>query len=62
MPKKIIPAVTARFKIIADLDIAERRAPQDGRIRRVFQGRKVDFRVNTLPSRCGEKVVSADFG
>lgn len=57
MPKKIIPAVTARFKIIADLDIAERRSPQDGRIRRVFQGRKVDFRVNTLPSRCGEKVV-----
>ncbi|MGB3310121.1 MAG: ATPase, T2SS/T4P/T4SS family [Nodosilinea sp.] len=57
MPKKIIPAVTARFKIIAELDIAERRAPQDGRIRRVFQGRKIDFRVNTLPSRCGEKVV-----
>jgi type IV pilus assembly protein PilB len=57
MPKKIIPAVTARFKIIAELDIAERRQPQDGRIRRVFQGRKVDFRVNTLPSRCGEKVV-----
>lgn len=57
MPKKIIPSVTARFKIIADLDIAERRMPQDGRIRRVFQGRKVDFRVNTLPSRCGEKVV-----
>jgi type IV pilus assembly protein PilB len=57
MPKKIIPAVTARFKIISDLDIAERRAPQDGRIRRVFQGRKVDFRVNTLPGRCGEKVV-----
>lgn len=57
MPKKIIPAVTARFKIIAELDIAERRMPQDGRIRRVFQGRKVDFRVNTLPSRCGEKVV-----
>ena len=57
MPKKIIPAVTARFKIISELDIAERRAPQDGRIRRIFQGRKVDFRVNTLPSRCGEKVV-----
>lgn len=57
MPKKVIQAVTARFKIIADLDIAERRAPQDGRIRRVFQGRKVDFRVNTIPSRCGEKVV-----
>lgn len=57
MPKKIIPAVTARFKIIANLDIAERRMPQDGRIRRVFEGRKVDFRVNTLPSRYGEKVV-----
>jgi type IV pilus assembly protein PilB len=57
LPKKIIPAVTARFKIIADLDIAERRMPQDGRIRRMYQGRKVDFRVNTLPSRYGEKVV-----
>ena len=57
LPKKVIPAVTARFKIIAELDIAERRLPQDGRIRRVFQERKVDFRVSTLPSRYGEKVV-----
>ncbi|AKG22136.1 GspE/PulE family protein [Calothrix sp. 336/3] len=57
LPKKIIPAVTARFKIISNLDIAERRLPQDGRIRRMFEGRKVDFRVNTLPSRYGEKVV-----
>ncbi|MGI8933438.1 GspE/PulE family protein [Leptolyngbya sp. BC1307] len=57
LPKKIIPAVTARFKIISELDIAERRMPQDGRIRRVFQNRKVDFRVSTLPSRYGEKVV-----
>jgi len=57
LPKKIVPAVTARFKIIANLDIAERRMPQDGRIRRIFDGRKVDFRVNTLPSRYGEKVV-----
>lgn len=57
LPKKIIPAITARFKIIANLDIAERRLPQDGRIRRLFEGRKVDFRVNTLPSRYGEKVV-----
>jgi type IV pilus assembly protein PilB len=56
-PKKIIPAVTARFKIIAQLDIAERRLPQDGRIRRVFDGKKIDFRVSTLPSRYGEKVV-----
>ena len=57
LPKQIIPAVTARFKIIAELDIAERRMPQDGRIRRMFDGRKVDFRVSTLPSRYGEKVV-----
>ena len=57
LPKKITPAVISRFKIIADLDIAERRMPQDGRIRRKFQGRKVDFRVSTLPSRYGEKVV-----
>ncbi|MEM7579182.1 MAG: GspE/PulE family protein [Mastigocoleus sp.] len=57
LPKKIIAAATARLKIIANLDIAERRSPQDGRIRRLFEGRKVDFRVNTLPSRYGEKVV-----
>jgi type IV pilus assembly protein PilB len=56
LPKKIIPAVTSRFKIIAELDIAERRKPQDGRIRRIFEGRKVDFRVNTIPSRYGEKI------
>jgi len=56
LPKKITPAVTARFKIMADLDIAERRLPQDGKIRRLYQGRTVDFRVNTLPSRYGEKV------
>jgi type IV pilus assembly protein PilB len=57
LPKKIIPAVTARFKIIANLDIAERRIPQDGRIRRRFEGRNIDFRVSTLPVRNGEKVV-----
>ena len=56
LPKKFTPAVTARFKIMADLDISERRLPQDGKIRRMYQGRKVDFRVNTLPSRYGEKV------
>jgi type IV pilus assembly protein PilB len=56
LPKKITPAVIARFKIMAELDIAERRLPQDGKIRRIFQERKVDFRVNTLPSRYGEKV------
>jgi type IV pilus assembly protein PilB len=57
LPKGLIPAVTSRLKIMADLDIAERRLPQDGRIRRMFRGRKMDFRVSTLPSRNGEKVV-----
>lgn len=56
LPRKVTPAVVARFKIMSDLDIAERRLPQDGKIRRIYQGRKVDFRVNTLPSRYGEKV------
>lgn len=55
-PKKIIPAITSRFKIMAELDIAERRQPQDGRIRRVFKRKTIDFRVNTLPSRFGEKI------
>jgi len=57
LPKSLTPAVTSRLKIMADLDIAERRLPQDGRIRRIFRGRKMDFRVSTLPSRHGEKVV-----
>lgn len=56
-PKKIIPAVTARFKIMSQLDIAERRMPQDGRIRRRYDNRNIDFRVSTLPSKHGEKVV-----
>lgn len=57
LPKHVVTPVIARFKIMADLDIAERRIPQDGKMRGVFQGRKVDFRVNSLPSRYGEKVV-----
>jgi type IV pilus assembly protein PilB len=57
LPRGLTPAVTSRLKIMADLDIAERRMPQDGRIRRMFRGRKMDFRVSTLPARNGEKVV-----
>ena len=56
LPSRLIPAVTSRFKILADLDIAERRQAQDGRIRRKYKNRVIDFRVNTLPSRFGEKV------
>jgi type IV pilus assembly protein PilB len=57
LPRSLTPAVTSRVKIMADLDIAERRMPQDGRIRRRFRGRRMDFRVSTLPSRNGEKIV-----
>ena len=57
LPSRLVPAVTSRFKIMADLDIAERRQAQDGRIRRRFRDRTVDFRVNSLPSRFGEKIV-----
>ncbi len=56
LPKSLTPAVTSRIKIMAELDIAERRFPQDGRIRRMFRGRKIDFRVSTLPGRNGEKI------
>lgn len=56
LPTKLIPAITSRFKIMADLDIAERRQAQDGRIRRQYKKRTVDFRVNSLPSRYGEKI------
>ena len=56
LPKSLTPAVASRIKIMAELDIAERRLPQDGRIRRMFRGRKMDFRVSTFPSRNGEKI------
>jgi type IV pilus assembly protein PilB len=50
-------ALVSRYKIMADLDIAERRLPQDGRIRVRFSGKDIDFRVSTMPSKHGEKVV-----
>jgi general secretion pathway protein E len=51
------PAIVSRIKIMADLDIAERRQPQDGRIRLRLQDRDVDVRVSTLPTLHGESVV-----
>jgi type IV pilus assembly protein PilB len=57
LPKQILPALVSRFKIMADLDIAERRLPQDGRIRVKLQGRDIDFRVSTVPAKFGEKTV-----
>ncbi|MCK4874008.1 MAG: Flp pilus assembly complex ATPase component TadA [Phycisphaerales bacterium] len=56
-PHSMSAAITSRLKIMANLDIAERRLPQDGRIRCVVQGRKLDLRVSTLPTAHGEKLV-----
>jgi type IV pilus assembly protein PilB len=57
VPASIIPAVTSRIKILSDLDIAEKRIPQDGRVGMELKGRHIDLRVATLPSAHGEKVV-----
>ncbi|HEY9719117.1 MAG TPA: ATPase, T2SS/T4P/T4SS family [Trichormus sp.] len=57
LPRAIMAALVSRYKIMADLDIAERRLPQDGRIRVRFSGKDIDFRVSTMPSKHGEKVV-----
>ena len=56
-PKHIAMAITSRIKVMANLDIAERRLPQDGRIPLVVQGRSVDLRVAVLPTIFGESVV-----
>jgi type IV pilus assembly protein PilB len=56
-PFRMKAAVTSRLKIMADLDIAERRIPQDGRIKLRILGRSIDLRVSTLPTIFGEKVV-----
>ena len=56
-PHKMHPAIVSRLKIMANLDIAERRIPQDGRIRAIMHGRKMDLRMSTLPTAAGEKVV-----
>ena len=56
-PKRIQNALISRYKIMSELDIAERRIPQDGRIRVRMTGKFIDFRVSTLPSKFGEKIV-----
>jgi type IV pilus assembly protein PilB len=56
-PQRLIPAIVSRIKILADLDIAERRLPQDGRIRTHLLGHEIDVRVSTLPTLHGEAVV-----
>ena len=54
---RVAPVVVSRIKVMARLDIAERRTPQDGRVSLALGGRTLDVRVSTLPSRAGERVV-----
>ena len=56
-PKNIIGGVVSRVKIMSDIDIAEKRKPQDGRMSIMHNGRKIDLRVATLPTVWGEKIV-----
>ena len=57
MPPHVAPVVVSRIKVMARLDIAERRVPQDGRMGLTLGGKLLDVRVSTLPARAGERVV-----
>jgi type IV pilus assembly protein PilB len=57
LPKSIQPALLSRLKVMAEINIAERRIPQDGRLTLAVSGRQVDVRVATLPTVWGEKIV-----
>ena len=56
-PRRLQAAVTSRIKIMAEMNIAERRLPQDGRIRVTLRGQRVDIRVSTMPTVHGESIV-----
>ncbi len=57
VPQHLLNAVTSRVKIMAGMDISERRLPQDGRVHVMLEGRKIDLRVSTFPTTHGEKTV-----
>ena len=57
LPRGIHAAIASRFKIMSNMDIAERRVPQDGRVQLKVEGEEIDLRVSTLPTIYGEKVV-----
>ena len=57
VPKKVQPSLISRLKIMSEMDIAEKRKPQDGRISATIEHRQFDFRVSTLPGIHGEKIV-----
>jgi len=56
-PRTLSTAITSRIKVMSNLNIAERRVPQDGRIQTTMSGRQVDLRVSTLPTQFGESIV-----
>lgn len=56
-PKRFQAAITSRIKIMGNLNIAEKRLPQDGRIRRVVAGKEIDIRLSTVPTTFGERLV-----
>jgi len=56
-PNKMHPAIVSRIKIMATLDISERRLPQDGKVSAIIGGRAIDLRISTLPTNRGEKCV-----
>ncbi len=56
-PRHLSPSIISRVKVMGNLDIAERRLPQDGRIQTMIDGRTIDLRVSTLPTQGGESVV-----
>ncbi len=57
VPMKAYPAVASRIKVLCEMDIGQRRVPQDGRFSMTVDGRRIDFRVSSLPTMGGEKVV-----
>lgn len=57
IPKQVHPALVSRIKMLSRMDIAEKRRPQDGRIKTEYKGREVELRVSTMPVAFGEKVV-----
>jgi general secretion pathway protein E len=61
LPKVVLPAMISRFKMLARMDIAERRRPQDGRFKTKFQDEEIELRVSTVPTAFGEKVVARIF-
>lgn len=56
-PASSVREIVSRVKVMADLDISDRRTPQDGRLSLIVEGKKIDFRIATLPSVYGEKIV-----